>query len=171
MFGGEISFRSSIEKDGDEFENVFILNPTYSVFLSKNIAVGGSVFYRFSKEGDLESNTYGIGPAIRFYLNPIKRFKIFFGAQYYYRKTSDNRTRLSLYSSDDYYYASLEGGDYFYSNWSLSLLIGSNIFLAKNVALEPYINIRRLQESSSYEYQYPWKFEVTEGIRIAVFIF
>ena len=150
--GGGISFKSSFEEDDDDVQTEFSFGPSFYIFVSKYVALGGSMTYTNSENG-LSSTTFGIGPGIKFFVHPHNKFKINFALNYSYL-----RTEFEEY--DDYY-----------STWYVSFAVGFDIFLAKNVALEPYIDFRRMDRSYSDMDDLPWVFEASEGIRIAIFIF
>jgi hypothetical protein len=146
--GGGLSAETVITHGDDDLTSKYNLSPDFYIFLNKNIAIGGTLDFGYYSHGDNNYISYGIGPGIKFYFHPSKKFKINFGTQYSYSSKEQND----------------------YSSWYLSLFAGVDIFIAKNVALEPYVQFKRADANSNY-YNYPWTFEIREGVRIAVFVF
>ncbi|MEJ2545456.1 MAG: hypothetical protein P8Y99_15445 [Calditrichaceae bacterium] len=162
--GGGISFTSSFEEDDDETASRLSISPSCYFFVSKYLALGGSVFFAYDEDGDLSSTSFGIGPGIKFYIHPHQKFKINLGLEYLFQKTEFD-------DDSSYPYPVSLNLDRTTTTWYLSFTAGCDIFISRNVALEPYINLRRIQRDYSNMDDLPWIVEATEGIRIAIFIF
>lgn len=146
--GGGISATTTITHGDNDLAANYMIYPEFYYFLTRNIALGGAVQFQYYSHGNYDRIGFGFGPGVKFFFHPTRKFKIHVGSQYTYFASDDND----------------------YSNWSLALFAGADIFIAKNVALEPFVHIERSQEDSKY-WEYPWQINISEGLRIAVFIF
>lgn len=61
MAGGQLALRTASNASN------FRLNPNFGYFFKDNFAFGGNLNLDFSKQGSLSSNTFGIGPFMRYY--------------------------------------------------------------------------------------------------------
>ncbi len=109
----------------DDDERIISATPSFMYFVSQNIAMGASIIYQGHKTTGEETNTYGIGPIVRFY----------FGGETIYPFVSVKYTYTSNTSEIGSYIFRTDGND-------LSLSLGIDNFLSKNVALEPIVSYR-----------------------------
>jgi len=151
---GSISYdryRSSGEYYTSESTDIE-LTPEYGYFVKDNLLIGGKVTYYYSKyeyNGDSYSykNKYkylGVGPLARYYLRTDKNLFPFIGASVLYTK----------YLGED---------EYFYNT---TVDTGVDIFIAKSLALEPFISYRTSNYSSSDAHSHDFIF----GLRLNYFI-
>lgn len=145
--GGGLAATTTITHGDDDLTSRYSAFPECYFFISKYVALGGTVQLQYMSHGNFDQFAYGFGPGVKVFFHPSRKFKINVGTQYTY------------YSDDDDY-----------SRWSLAVFAGADIFIAKNVALEPFVHIERSQPDSKY-WNYPWQVNISEGLRIAVFIF
>jgi hypothetical protein len=61
MAGGQLALRTANNASN------FRLNPNFGYFFRDNFAFGGNLNLDFSKQGTISSNTFGIGPFMRYY--------------------------------------------------------------------------------------------------------
>jgi hypothetical protein len=171
--GGGVSSTSTKIQGDDKWASSYVIGPEFYIFLSRFFALGGVLNFNYYKHDDTSIIGFGNGPGLKFYIPFHRKFKMYFGAQYLY-----NQSQMT-YKYYYYYYNDVEVKQT-YSNWDISATIGFDIFIAKNVALEPYINFRRDQSQLKYEYdaydqdntqKNPFTLSISEGLRIAVFIF
>lgn len=73
MIGGTAGF-SSTGGDGsdDRFTQIF-LNPSLQYFVTRGLAFGGDVTLQHFSQGDSESTTYGVGPAVSYFFGGNER--------------------------------------------------------------------------------------------------
>ncbi|MBE8715252.1 outer membrane beta-barrel protein [Sphingobacterium hungaricum] len=81
MIGGSIRFSTTSEKDSDEKENSFSIEPQIGYFVANNIAVGTRIGYGWSKDEsgsgqETINNSFSVSPFGRIYQGggPVKFF-------------------------------------------------------------------------------------------------
>jgi len=148
---GSISFSSTSGDDYDDNRNILAISPQAYIFIINNFALGGNLHYWRWSEGDWAMNIFEAGPGIKYYL-PAGNIQPFVSSSFLYSITSykdngDNRIKTDI---------SLGGG--------------IDVFISKNVAIEPYIRYHILSNKYSNDDSEKSKmFEI--GIGLATFIF
>ncbi len=146
---GGLSFSSTMYEDEDRNSNSFSLYPGFYFFLIPNFAIGGRFTYSNSSSGFYGSTSFGFGPGAKYYFD-VGDTKLFILASFSY---SSHKSKSANSASK-----------------TIKIEIGSgiDIFLSKNVTLEPFIsyNIFKYVDSDLSGYKL---FEM--GIGIGVFLF
>lgn len=62
LVGGNVGFQTGKES------NLFNLSPNFGGFVSNNFALGGRLSLMSSKQGDVRTSSFGIGPFARYYI-------------------------------------------------------------------------------------------------------
>jgi hypothetical protein len=62
LIGGNLGFQTGTES------NLFNISPNVGVFVANNFALGGGLSLMSSKQGDVRSRSFGIGPFARYYI-------------------------------------------------------------------------------------------------------
>ena len=119
--GGSISYMNIDSDDGSD-EDIFLFSPSGRYFIFDNIAMGVSLVYRKSSNDTADSDSYGIGPSLRYYL-PEKTMNPFFEVAYSYSKNKSEIFEYTLKSTSNDY----------------SIGCGLDYFLSRNVSIEPMI--------------------------------
>ena len=127
---GGLSFSTTATEDVDDNVNMFTFTPGLYVFVFRNLAVGGTFTYNNMMQGDFGYSTIGIGPGIRFFLNM-------------------GSARLFFSTGFSYTYGKYKGATDGTTGTDISLGAGFDFFLAKNVALEPFVRYHIM--SSKYD--------------------
>jgi hypothetical protein len=129
---GSISY-SNTNKNGGTMTSI---TPAFIYFVYPNIAVGASILYWDFKTDNSESKTYGIGPVVRYYFGKDAIYP-FASVEYTYTKDKfeSNSSGLSYKSTG-------HGND-------VTLGLGIDYFLSKNVALEPIVRYTFSHSDSS----------------------
>lgn len=117
---GGLSFTSTSYEHSDNATNVLSVTPGILFFLIDNLAIGGDLLYQRTSHGDWNSSTFGIGPALRFYL-PMGTAQPFVNLGFTFTSSSDKDIDGSL------------------TNLLFSGGGGVDIMIAKNVAVEPFL--------------------------------
>lgn len=119
---GDISYNRASGGNG----TMTSINPAFMYFVYPNLAIGTSISYWDFKTDNDESKSYGIGPVIRYYFGNEVIYP-FISLQYVYTQTKyeSNFSGLSFNSKG-------HGDD-------VSIGLGADYFLAKNVAIEPIV--------------------------------
>jgi len=102
------------------------ITPAFTYFVYPNLALGASILYWDFKTDSSEAKTYGIGPVVRYYFGRETIYP-FASVEYTYTKNKYESNFSGLSSTSNGH-----GSD-------LSLGLGVDYFLSKNVALEPII--------------------------------
>jgi opacity protein-like surface antigen len=116
---GSISYTNT-NKDGG---TMISITPAFMYFVHPNLAVGASIIYWDFKDDNFEDKTYGIGPVVRYYFGKDAIYP-FASVEYTYTKDKFESSFSSTYTA--------RGND-------LTLGLGIDYFLSRNVALEPMI--------------------------------
>jgi len=119
---GSISY-SRINGSGESMTSI---TPAFMYFVYPNLALGASILYWDFKTDNSESKSYGIGPVVRYYFGKETIYP-FVSAEYTYTKDK-NESNFSGFSSTSNGHGS-----------RISLGLGIDYFLSKNVALEPIV--------------------------------
>ncbi len=114
------------EYDEGDTVNSYHLSPRVLYFITNNVAVGGSLRYSRSESDSVDSTSYGIEPSARVYwggtqVNP------FLSLTYEYMFTKHD---YDNFDDDEITYNAFEIG------------AGVDLFIAKNVAIEPFAAYR-----------------------------
>jgi len=130
---GSIYFTDNITNN-DFYEKYFYIKAGTYHFVHKSISIGSDVSYTRIWDGDDITRYYTINPGIRLYLLTGEKIFPFIktSGEYYLVKYNDG----SSYDITGYFYG-----------------CGTDIFLRKNVALEPYCNyhiIRRRENNDLF---------------------
>lgn len=126
LVGGSLSFTNS--KNGDLTFNSLSLNPTISYFFIENLAVGVITPYTYSNNSfggiTTNSNSYSIGPTVRYYFPLNEHWAIFPEVDYSagWQKSHDNTASTS--STNIHLF---RGG------------AGATYFINKNVGIEGFL--------------------------------
>ncbi len=62
LVGGNVGFQTGKES------NMFNLSPNFGGFIANNFAIGGRLSLLSSKQGDVRTSSFGIGPFARYYI-------------------------------------------------------------------------------------------------------
>lgn len=111
--GGNVSYSSITGDLVSNRYNVFSLAPNGGYFFIDNFYTGASLLYIYESSNDFSSNTYGIGPSIRYYID-VDKLKPFLGMEYLYK------IRISGDDPDENSYNTFSisaGADYFITNY------------------------------------------------------
>ena len=119
---GSISY-SHINENG---ATSISITPAMFYFVYPNLAVGASFIYWDYDSDYNDVKTYGVGPVVRYYFGKDTIYP-FASVEYTYTR-SKNESNFSGFSSN----INVHGND-------LSLGLGIDYFLSKNVALEPIV--------------------------------
>jgi hypothetical protein len=150
---------------GERTSKNFTISPGIYYFFLPNFAAGGTFTYSkinykdniFGMNQNWTSSSFGAGPGLRYYFigkNPYP-----FVSLSYLSTTSDSDNAITASTSSD-----------------LSLGVGANYFLSKNIAIEPFIHYHIIDSKSSISsyfdsamHQDHIMFEI--GIGISAFVF
>lgn len=119
--GGSISYMN-VDSDNGSDVNRFMFSPSGRYFIFDNIAIGVSLGYGKSSGDTTDSESYGIGPSLRYYLPDIT-VNPFFEVAYSYSKNKSELIDYTLKSTTNDY----------------SIGCGLDYFLSRNVSIEPMI--------------------------------
>jgi hypothetical protein len=119
---GGFSYFNTKNGNGGNTNTALSFNPSGFYFVYPNLAIGASTLYYDSKNNGFKFKEYGIGPVVRYYVGKEPAL-LFVSTEYLYTKTKGG-----IFSS-----TSRGTGN------EVSLGMGADYFLAKNVALEPLI--------------------------------
>ena len=147
---GEMYY-SYTKRDGGNDRKYLYFSPGSYYFVHKNIAVGANLSYARLWYDIHTVDYYTINPGIRLYL--LTGEKIF----------------PFLLSSFSCYWADYHGGD-MYIIYDMNYGFGVDIFISKNVALEPYFTYHRTQHKGGDSILDKQKIFET-GVSLAIFIF
>lgn len=73
MIGGTAGFSSSGSDGSDDRLTQIFINPSVQYFVTRGLAFGGDVTLRHFSQGDSESTTYGVGPAVTYFFGGDER--------------------------------------------------------------------------------------------------
>lgn len=119
--GGNISYTSETYEDSDDSQNTFLFNPQLGYFFIDNFYTALTLTYGYNSIGDFSYNSYGIGPAVRYYFD-AEKLKPFLGASYSYLKFTES-------NSDDET-----------THTEFKLTCGADYFVSDGFALEVSLN-------------------------------
>jgi predicted porin len=120
---GSVSYSHTKNTTSGDTSKRISLYPAGFYFVYPNLALGTSILYSDYKSGVLEFKDYGVGPVVRYYVGK-DTIQPFFSLEYLYTKSKATLTGNSKQTG--------RGTD-------ISLGIGVDYFLSKNVALEPMV--------------------------------
>jgi hypothetical protein len=148
---GEIFYKYIKEHDGYN-TNYLKFSPGIHHFFFTNISVGMDISYERVWYTGRTQEYYTIDPGIRLYLLTGEKIFPFLFSSYncYWRNTSDNND--------------------FYGNFDMKYGFGVDIFISKNIALEPYFTYHMAHRKSGDEIYGKYKMFET-GVSVAIFIF
>lgn len=149
--GGQIAFSSESSESADNNLNTLAIMPQGYYFILNQFAIGGQFLYLRMSSGDNVTTNIGVGPTVRYYL-PFEEVHPFINASYAVAK--------STFSDSDFEYKGTQ--------WTLGG--GMDVFISKNVALEPYLSYSWLTDDySDNDTTDRNTFEI--GVGIGAFIF
>lgn len=162
---GIVSYsRTKDNASGDATKRI-TLYPIGFYFVYPNLAIGTSIIYNDSTTNGLDYNYYGIGPVVRYYVGK-DTVHPFLSLEYFYTR-SKNKMATAGFSNN----STGRGTD-------ISLGIGVDYFLSKNVALEPIVRYTFSHTDNHYTPSIGTPFstsnrseELLIGLGINVFIF
>ncbi len=148
--GGNISFSSVNNEENNNTKTFFTFAPRVGYFFINNFYSAINVRYNYWSDNDESQSSYGIGPAVRYFLDASSNIKPFlgFGFDYYiYDGANLTQTTISFETGVDFFitrYFAIEGNINYsitnqktdsdlYSNESkrniFSILFGANYFI------------------------------------------
>jgi outer membrane protein W len=162
---GSVSYSHSKDNASGDTTKTISVYPAGFYFVYPNLAIGTSIIYSDSKASGLEYKYYGIGPVVRYYFGKDTILP-FLSLEYLYTRNKGKMT-FGGSSSD----STGRGTD-------ISLGIGVDYFLSKNVALEPIVRYTFSHSDDHYTSSFGMPSgtsnrseELLVGMGINVFIF
>jgi hypothetical protein len=144
LIGGNLSISSSkTESPNYEKRNYYTINPSYAHFFSKNLAIGLTAGFSYSKNfnSNFDSNfnttstrtskqkSFSVGPVVRYYVDIVDKLKAFgqFSGTIGIVKTNETSTYTYNYppsSKFTQYHASIQPGLAFFPTKKLGIELG-----------------------------------------------
>lgn len=125
MVGGNIKINTG------ESNTQIGITPSAASFISKNFAVGGSIGYEYTKQGNVSSSTFGVGPMARFYMGKTD-FRPFFHTHFNFISVKNTTATASTTTSGISYLLGFGGAYFINKNIALEGVAGYNYSAFKN---------------------------------------
>jgi hypothetical protein len=125
MVGGNIKINTG------ESNTQIGITPSAASFIGKNFAVGGTIGYEYSKQGNISSATFGIGPMARFYMGK-NDFRPFFHTHFNFLSVKNTGPSTSVTTNGISYLLGLGGAYFINKNIALEGIAGYNYSEFKN---------------------------------------
>ena len=125
-FSGNLSYMNEKTEDPDNYRHHLILNPQFGYFVLNNLSINLSADYSYESFLDYSITEYGIGPALRYYIN-FDKVNPFVSVGYLFTE------KIDLYESRR---------EFDFPGQSMTISTGIDYFVTNSVALETIVRYR-----------------------------